>query len=147
MDGHFSSRRSPDPGIEPTYPVSPELAGGLSTWEAHQAQKVDPLIEQVGFSYLHGTYDVLRSDSRLIISNISQLEVVASAMKEGHRTIIDKAGEELLGLITCPHFTREDTRVREIKGLAQGHYDLKRQKQKSKPVLLVPQSLFFQDTT
>lgn len=101
----------------------------------------------MGFSYLHGTYDVLRSDSRLIISNISQLEVVASAMKEGHRITINKTGEELLGLISCPHFTCEDTRVREVKGLAQGHYDLKRQKQKLKPVLLVPQSLFFQDTT
>ena len=71
----------------------------------------------MGFSYLHGTYDVLRSNSRLIISNISRLEVVASVMKEGHRTIIKKTRKELLGLISCPHFTCEDTRVREVKGL------------------------------
>ena len=87
-----------------------------ATGEGHQAQKVDPLIGQVGFFCLHGTYDVLRSNSRLIISNISRLEVVASAMKEGHGTIIKKTGEELLGLISCPHFTCEDTRVREVKG-------------------------------
>ena len=101
----------------------------------------------MGFFCLHGTYDVLRSNSRLIISNISRLEVVASAMKEGHRTITKKTGEELLGLISCPHFTCEDTRVREVKGLVQGHDDHKKQKQKAKPVLLVPQSLFFQATT
>ena len=70
MDGHFSSRRSPDPGIEPAYPVSPELAGGLSTWDAHQAQKVDPLIEQVD--------PFIRTESRVLMKLHRYLDIFVS---------------------------------------------------------------------